>query len=172
MTGNAKAHSAPTLADPLVLSWQNVMTKPSERSLESPRNTRNSIPTTTTTPKDSTSSSNKSKPKHHGMPVKSNREHDTSSATADDESMIPMSTTTTAAAAAAGTIQHDFVTNALDHCETPRIAYQHLIESVLLELGSDGVSTMTTRRRRWQPCAFGIPILQRSNETTPSSPRL
>jgi hypothetical protein len=120
---------------------------------------KNSIPATTTTPKDSTSSSTKSKTKHHGMTVKSNREHDTSSATADDESMIPMSTTTAATTvSAAGTIQHEFVTNALDHCETPRIAYEHLIESVLLELGSDGVvnddnhktKTMATMRI-WDP---------------------
>ena len=110
--------------------------------------------TMTTTRKSNTTRS-KSTTTNHGVIVSNNKERDATSDPVDDESTIPVSTLT---AAATGTIQHDFVTNALDHCETPRIAYQHLIESVLLELGSDGVvnddnhktKTMATMRI-WDP---------------------
>jgi hypothetical protein len=100
------------------------------------------------------SRTNKTK-KDHGK-VSNTRERDASDTT-DVESAITTTSstsTTTAVETAAAAMQHEFVTNALDHCETPRIAYEHILEAVLLELGGDNDDNdkkkMTTMRI-WDP---------------------
>ncbi|KAI2502661.1 hypothetical protein MHU86_11786 [Fragilaria crotonensis] len=59
---------------------------------------------------------------------------------------------TTSVTAARIKPRHNFTTNALDHCETPRVAYEHIRDVLLRLFGSDhGRGDMTSTIKIWDP---------------------